>query len=353
MAICINCDGIYFRNFSIKCDADGLCIDGQFSHQGISQFQNNQGSVSGFTAGGVAPPVDPDSGVNNIQSFPFTSDAPATDIADLIQARRGVVGVSSTTHGYSIGGFTGNAFTNTIDKFNFVNGENATDVGEVVFTQPDGAPRPNYSGGASFQSATDGIVSNGFSGPGASEFADTRYSTVYSFPFAADVSTTDTGVDTHQSAGVSGTSSSTHAYILGGECSNLDTLGKFPFILNASFSDIAELDKCRSTTNGSQSSESGYHTGGTDRGVPTTVDEIIKYPFSSDTTNSLVGSLSTPRNGMSNQTSTVSGYSSGGCEPTTPARVDTIEKFPFSSDTNASDVGELIFAQNGAAGHHV
>ena len=77
-----------------------------------------QGSVSGYSSGGVPTP----SNGNVIQKFPFSSDGNATDVGDLTQARYGAAGQSSSTSGYTSGRA---AATNTIDKFPFATDGNA------------------------------------------------------------------------------------------------------------------------------------------------------------------------------------------------------------------------------------
>ena len=54
----------------------------------------------GYTAGGF----DGSSYVNNIDKFPFSSDANATDVGDLVTIVYNVIGQNSSTHGYTSGG---------------------------------------------------------------------------------------------------------------------------------------------------------------------------------------------------------------------------------------------------------
>ena len=86
--------------------------------------------VSGYTSGGVSPPVSPPI-VNVIDKFPFASNANATDVGDLTQARTIAAGQSSTSSGYTSGG-SAPAYANTIDKFSFAADANATDVGDLT-----------------------------------------------------------------------------------------------------------------------------------------------------------------------------------------------------------------------------
>ena len=66
-----------------------------------------------------------------IQKFTFASASNSTDVGDITVARGYVCGVSSTTHGYTIAGWTG-SYHNVIDKHAFASDGNATDVGDAV-----------------------------------------------------------------------------------------------------------------------------------------------------------------------------------------------------------------------------
>ena len=70
---------------------------------------------------------------NVIDKFPFTSDANATDVGDLIITLRSASGQSSNVSGYtSGGGTTGATLQNIIQKFPFSSDTNATDVGDLT-----------------------------------------------------------------------------------------------------------------------------------------------------------------------------------------------------------------------------
>ena len=101
----------------------------------LNCFVSGQSStVSGYTSGGSgrfpATPATPSTLKNNIEKFPFATDANATDIADLTLARSAVAGQTSTVSGYTSGGFA-SPTTNVIDKFPFASDANATDVGDL------------------------------------------------------------------------------------------------------------------------------------------------------------------------------------------------------------------------------
>ena len=111
-------------------DVGDLTIGRQGTHGGQSS------DISGYTSGGQ------DTGVtvsNVIDKFPFSTDANATDVGDLSVTRYNVSGNSSTTNGYTAGGFTPPLRSNVIDKFPFASDANATDVGDLLSTLEKGA----------------------------------------------------------------------------------------------------------------------------------------------------------------------------------------------------------------------
>jgi len=69
-------------------------------------------TTHGYTSGGYSAAGND----NPIDKFSFTSDGNATDVGDLSVARQTGAGSSSTTHGYSAGGY-GPSPSNVIDKF--------------------------------------------------------------------------------------------------------------------------------------------------------------------------------------------------------------------------------------------
>jgi hypothetical protein len=72
--------------------------------------------------------------VNTIDKFPFATDANASDVGNITQARAVGAGQSSTASGYTSGGITSPypTLVNIIDKFPFASDANATDVGDLT-----------------------------------------------------------------------------------------------------------------------------------------------------------------------------------------------------------------------------
>ena len=89
--------------------------------------------LHGYALGGrTASPGG--SGRSDIQKFSFSIDINATDVGELTQARIGVGGHASSTHGFSSGGGTYPPFTtrDVIEKFSFASDGDATDVDELT-----------------------------------------------------------------------------------------------------------------------------------------------------------------------------------------------------------------------------
>ena len=103
--------------------------------QARMRFAGGQSSdVSGYSSGGLPAFGQPNT--NIIDKFPFSSDANATDVGDLTQARGYSSGTSSSSSGYAAGGFAPPE-VNTIDKFPFSSDANATDVGDLLLSKTD------------------------------------------------------------------------------------------------------------------------------------------------------------------------------------------------------------------------
>ena len=203
------------------------------------QSSGEHGYASGG-AGGYSPPPPGYPLFNTIDKFPFSSDANATDVGDLTQARQ-KVGQSSTTHGYSSGG--GDSvpnITNVIDKFPFASNTNATDVGDLSQARTD-------SGSQS--SGTHGYVAGGFD-PSTSQNTGTNI--IDKFSFSSDGNATDVGDLTVQTGSSrAGSSSTANGYTIAGAGSppygpvdlRTQVIDKFPFSSDANATDVGDLTK--------------------------------------------------------------------------------------------------------------
>ena len=72
-----------------------------------------------------------------IDKWTFSSDNNATDVGDLTSGRGFSGGVSSTTHGYHLGGKLASGMQNVRDKWTFSTDGNAVDAGDLSTTNSD------------------------------------------------------------------------------------------------------------------------------------------------------------------------------------------------------------------------
>ena len=209
-----------------------------------------QGSVSGYTSGGLIPAFS-----NVIDKFPFAADANATDVGDLTVARQNVIGQSSDVSGYTSGGNQ-----TTIDKFPFASDGNATDVGDIGQSAARAAGQ---------SSAENGYVTYTWETAGAYPAPPTYASHIEKFPFAADANATDVGdLSIERTYTQGGNSSSVNGYTPGGGKPSptapnlvLNTIDKFPFASDGNATDVGDLTVGRGGTGGQSSTESGYVSG--------------------------------------------------------------------------------------------
>jgi hypothetical protein len=123
--------------FPFASDANATDVGDLTQPKNMSAGQSSEthGYVSGGTLWATSVPY-PNYVVNVIEKFPFSSDANATDVGDLTVGRYGIAGQSSDVSGYSSGGYRSSppppTILNTIDKFPFSSDANATDVGDLT-----------------------------------------------------------------------------------------------------------------------------------------------------------------------------------------------------------------------------
>jgi hypothetical protein len=112
--------------------ADGNATDVGNLTTGRYNLVGQSSGQFGYATGG-----GPSTYSNSIEKFPFASDGNAADVGDLTQLRFSPAGQSSTESGYTSGGFhptitPAPIHTVTIDKFPFASDANATDVGDLT-----------------------------------------------------------------------------------------------------------------------------------------------------------------------------------------------------------------------------
>ena len=146
-------------------------------------------SINGYDAGGGIPNV-----TSSIDKFPFATDANSANTANLSASTAELGGTSSGSHGYALGGRTaspGGADRNDIQKFSFSIDIAATDVGELT------QARIGVGGHAS--------STHGFSSGGGTYPPFTTRDVIEKFPFSSDASATDVGELTGQRYGAMST----------------------------------------------------------------------------------------------------------------------------------------------------
>lgn len=190
-----------------------------YNHAGASS------STTGYTMGGFnltpATPPFASTYLNSIQKFPFTAPSTATDQADLTVARSNVAGAGNGTSGYCIGGSSptipGNDRT-TIDKFPMSSETNATDVGDLTFgrylSKSSSSPTNAYVFGGYEADTTESPSS-----PSPSSWV----TGIHKFPFASDTNATDIGDTPVGMVNTAATGSTTKGYQIMGSQNSAET----------------------------------------------------------------------------------------------------------------------------------
>jgi len=213
--------------------------------EGKNMGAGHSSQFYGYYSGGILAPGPTPASSNVIDRFPFSAiTTNATDIGDLTIRSNGVGGHSSSTHGYSSGGFDSvSGYSNVIDRFPFaVETTNATDVGDLVVA----------SGDAGMQSSSEyGYRTGGWTAPDAITNIDR-------FPFAVETTNATTvGNLTTKNAESTGNSSVEHGYNSGYSPSisfpNKKIIKRFPFASSGpTESNIGDLSVTRAGSAGQQ-----------------------------------------------------------------------------------------------------
>jgi hypothetical protein len=300
----------------------------------------------GYTSGGNTPGSE----FSTVDRFSFSVDSNASDVGDLSTTRYHSAGHSSSTHGYTSGGFGfpfSPSVTALIDKFPFSTSSfTATNVGSLTVA------RYRLAG---HSSSTHGYASAGNPPP-----LTNTSNVIDRFPFSVDSNATDVGDLTSARWHVSGQNSSTHGYTSGGIISpspytDSSSIDKFSFASSNNNSEIiGQLLQARAGTSGNSSEIAGYVLGGqTGPASNTSVADVDKFPFAVSAPVSAVTDLITAVAYSAGQSSYAYGYNSGG-NPGTPAPVTAaITKFSFATDGSHSSVGDLTISRREAAGQNI
>lgn len=209
--------------------------------QSKSDTAGQTSSTDGYVSGGIAPGSP--SNVSAIDRFPFSTPfTTATNIGSLTQARYGCSGSSSSTNGYTCGGYTSTP-VNTIDQFPFstpfVTGTDTGDLSLARFIT------------ANQNSSTDGYTSGGF---------PPNTTRIDRFPFSTPfVTSTNIGALVQARRGAAGQSSETFGYTSGGYSQGaytsapVNTIDRFPFSTPfTTATDIGDLSQARTSVAGHQ-----------------------------------------------------------------------------------------------------
>ena len=208
-------------------------------------LSGHSSSTHGYAAGGTWP--GPNVDYNVIERFSFATDENSLDVGDLLFTIVGGASQSSQTNGYVSGGGqnfpTPIAGYQTIQKFPFAANMNAFNVGNLT---------ANTRVATGQSSTTHGYTSGGFL-PGVPAF----YTTISKFPFATDTNATSVGNLTQGRRQGAGQSSITSGYTSGGEASSpatsaVNTIDKFPFATDANATDVGDLAAIRRGVAGQQ-----------------------------------------------------------------------------------------------------
>ena len=119
------------QKFSVTADANATDV-GDLTVGRESPTGTNS-DTHGYSAGGTNPDNNP--GATVIDKFPFATDANATDVGDVTNRGDGSNGQSSNSSGYLAGGYGADpapAYKNIIEKYSFSSDANATDVGDLT-----------------------------------------------------------------------------------------------------------------------------------------------------------------------------------------------------------------------------
>ena len=316
-------------------------------HEDFAPLGPVQGTTSGYTSGGQRSPSAPPIyiGSNEIDKFPFSADANATDVGDLTETgiQRQTSGSSSSSNGYVAGGsgtISNPGKKSKIDKFPFSSDTNASNIGDLVVAT-------DYNAGNS--SSTHGYSTGGGKPPPGPPYV---VNVIEKYSFSSDGNASDVGDLLQEQYRHTGQSSPSHGYASGGydaPYTAMNVIQKFTFASDANATDVGDLLTSNAIAEGGNSSLThGYVAGGSPN-----LNLIEKFPFSSDTNASDVGDLTQGRAATSGNNSAVSGYVTGGLTHPPFVGVVTIDKFPFSSDANATDVGDLTIARNSMSGQQV
>lgn len=313
----------YFSNVNI--DGGGALI----------MERSLQGKISGYYSGGNSIPGQTST---TIMSFPFITNANATNVGNLAVGRQFIAGNSSETHGFSSGGRGPSpaVYSNDIEKFPFA---------AQSFTAVNTADLLSDTLYAQSHSSLDaGFISGNLVGPTS---ASNSY--IQRFSFVATSNAVNVGDLTTARVQGTGHQSRTHGFVSRGNAvagGALVSVEKFSFFASATSAVIGNFSPGFNSEGGGNSSKTDGYTASE---TPSTFDpfayvgSIDKFPFATDFVSTRVGNLTVNRRRAEGTNSENYGYIIGGQIPPSPY-TNIIDRFSFASGGSATDVGDMTAA---------
>ena len=245
---------------------------------GSMSCHSDNGHVNGYYAGG-----NQGTRTNQIEKFAYASESNASAVGTLSTSGRSNEGSESTTHGYV--GSGGSPRTNIITKFAFASPTSDSSVGTLVSSRS--------SSGAGQSSSTHGYSCGGFDGAPNGQVIN-KYS------HSSDGNATNAGNLTYGGYGMKGASSETHGYTSGGYITGspptwtyFNIIDRFAFASDGDASDWADLTYSPDSPGGANSTTHGFTFGGHAGGSFS--NTINKWAMASQTNATDIGNLASAR----------------------------------------------------------
>ena len=227
-------------------------------NSGIAQYNGGaaHSTTHAYYGGGYNYP--PSSASDTIQKFPFASEDAYSDVGNLTVSRVHVAGVSSTTHGYGVGGWPSGG--DVIDKYAFASDGDATDVGDL--------PNARFEV-TGVQSTTHGYS---YTGPSSAHHIE-------KWSFASDGNSTSVGNKYHNAYYAGDNSQSpTHGYRIGGYISDdTNTIEKTAYASDGDGTDVGDITVARRQADNASSDDGYIYTVGGRNPSPTNIMERTSY----------------------------------------------------------------------------
>lgn len=295
----------------------GWAADSVGSYADTYQFQ---GSTYGFATGGMNPYGTYHA---TIDKYAFASNTTAASHGNLTGGRRQPSSCSSTTQGFTPGGYNGVAMS-SIDKFNFSSNVTATSHGNLMYADM------GESGGHSSQTA--GFVSgHGYN----------NTSVIEKFLFSSNTTASSHGNLTKKRDGAANCTYSGVAGFAGGEWNLTSDIDKFNFASNTTAANHGNLTRAQGAGSGHSSPTQGFSSAYYASGAYQ--NAIDKFDFASNTTATSHGNLSVMNNSGSAASGTMAGFTAAGYNGSNP--ITNVDKFNFASNTTSTGHGNLSSAR--------